>query len=165
MSGCTTNIQDVIDQLTRIKGKIPPQVRKEMKDSCIVIVATAKDYCTPGMSPYDSMVFPTKGRYGKGKGLGRMGLGTVWGEGNIKSGAPFQIGDLRRHNDYVVSEDDDAHVEGVVLNNAGHAVYVHEGTSKMQARPFLLDAVKAKQDNTDTNIWKGVNAAVEEALK
>ena len=63
------------------------------------------------------------------------------------SKAPYQTGFLRRAMTSGVIKEGDA-VVGVVGNGMSYALPVHEGTSKMGGRPFILDAVKSEADTT-----------------
>lgn len=46
---------------------------------------------------------------------------------------------------YSEADADQTRVMGFVGTPKDYALYVHEGTSKMGARPFLTDAIQAKQ--------------------
>lgn len=61
--------------------------------------------------------------------------------------APFDTGTLRANNRSLV-EVSEEYVQGTVYNAIEYAIHVHEGTSRMKARPFILDAVKAKEPET-----------------
>jgi len=117
------------DELVAKLGKSGENARKGLQKgiekACLSIVDEAKRNCTPGQSPYDSMYFPSKTRAGQ-------------------TGAPFDTGMLRRSITSMVSSDDKT-ISGAVGTNVEYAVYVHEGTSKMQARPFITDAIRAKR--------------------
>ena len=52
-------------------------------------------------------------------------------------------------------------VVGTVGAGAGYAKKIHEGTSKMPARPFLLDAIKEKEGET----VEFLSDAIESALR
>ena len=113
---------------------------------------TAMKYCTPGSSPFDPMVFPSK------KG------GT---------GAPLDTGLLRAHI-YIKVEDKEDEVSGGVgcgdsgnegpATVAGYPLYVHEGTSKMQARPFIRRAIEDEAESIQGAIkdetWNSITGAV-----
>jgi len=45
---------------------------------------------------------------------------------------------------------------GVVGAGTNYSIYIHEGTSKMQARPFLLDAIKEKEEETVEFLSKSI---------
>jgi HK97 gp10 family phage protein len=76
--------------------------------------------------------------------------------------APFITGALRR------SISSHAKIQGkkiVGIVGAGvfYALFVHEGTSKMAARPFLLDAIKNKRPETIKLLSKGIEKAMKRA--
>ena len=52
-------------------------------------------------------------------------------------------------------------MHGIVGTPKDYALFVHEGTTKMQARPFILDAIKAKDKDTRAILSK----ALEDAIK
>jgi len=58
----------------------------------------------------------------------------VRSEAQLRS--PVQTGNLRDSNDYRVEED-----SVVVGNSADYSLWVHEGTSRNRAQPFLENAV------------------------
>ena len=101
-----------------------------MEKAALNIESVAKKYCTPGHSPYDWFQFPTKQEQAAN-------------ENREYFGAPYSLqtavlhmrdtiqGSVRDEGDYVV---------GVVWTPVQYAAYVHEGTSRMMGRPFLLDA-------------------------
>lgn len=72
------------------------------------------------------------------------------------SKAPFQTGFLRRAMTSGVIKEGDA-VVGVVGNGMDYAVAVHEGTSGMAGRPFILDAVMAEKDTTAAILGEAVS--------
>lgn len=64
--------------------------------------------------------------------------------------APLKTGNLRRNNEYVAELNPTSkRCVGVVYNNTEYALFVHDGTSRMQARPFLWDAVVACMPETE----------------
>lgn len=48
---------------------------------------------------------------------------------------------------------------------ANYAIYVHEGTSRMEARPFLLEAVESETENINDNFHKAVQDTLDEIAK
>jgi len=74
--------------------------------------------------------------------------------------APHITGNLsRRISGRVIIDRNNIH--GIVSNSASYAPAVHEGTTKMPARPFILDAIVAEEERTLALL----GAAVEENLK
>jgi len=94
-----------------------------------VVVDTAQDYCTPGKSPYDPMIFPSKPP------------GTT--------GAPYRTGLMRDTIQGNVADTGRGKASAVIWSDAEYSSYVHDGTSKMQARPFITDAVKANESRIE----------------
>ena len=63
------------------------------------------------------------------------------------SKAPFQTG-LLRAEIYHQTEVHGNAVQGFVCSPTEYAEAVHEGSSKMQGRPFILDAIVSERDAT-----------------
>jgi len=61
--------------------------------------------------------------------------------------APFDTGTLRTNIRSLVEVSED-YVQGTIYDGIEYAIHVHEGTSRMKARPFILDAVKEKEPET-----------------
>jgi hypothetical protein len=143
---------------------------KGMQKGCLIGQRTAMKYCTPGESPFDPMVFPTK------KG------GT---------GAPLDTGLLRAHLYIKVDEEGDQINGGVGCGDsgqegpttiAGYPLFVHEGTGGrnvaiyaggrmyqgssgegMQPRPFIRRAIEDEAANIEKaigdEIWNAITQA------
>jgi len=75
--------------------------------------------------------------------------------------APFQTGTLRRSITSKVEVSGNT-VKGIVGTNVEYALFVHEGTSKMEARAFLLDAASARRGATEQILR---SAIIKAALK
>jgi hypothetical protein len=134
-------------------------VKAGMRNAAANVCRQAKKNCTPGESPYDGMVFPTKMlEYTKtGKVKARQ---LKFSPNQInRSGAPFDKGDLRRSIGFKVS-DDGTTIKGQVGTSIEYALPVHDGTSKMQARPFLYDAVISEHDNTLQYLSDALEASI-----
>lgn len=58
-----------------------------------------------------------------------------------------------------VREDGDA-IVGVVGNPKRYALMVHEGTTRMQARPFITDAIEEKKSETVAILSSGVEGVL-----
>ena len=69
--------------------------------------------------------------------------------------APYQTGFLRRAMTSGVIKEGDA-VVGVVGNGMSYAVAVHEGSSRMAGRPFILDAIKDEKETTAAILGEAV---------
>lgn len=63
-------------------------------------------------------------------------------ERDSKINCPVDKGDLRRSIKGVVKAMMAGKISGEVSATTDYAAYVHEGTSKMAARPFIMDAVR-----------------------
>ena len=61
--------------------------------------------------------------------------------------APFQTG-LLRAEIYHQTEVHGKQVQGFVISPTEYAEAVHEGSSRMQGRPFILDAIVSERDAT-----------------
>ena len=61
--------------------------------------------------------------------------------------APLITGTMRRSISSKV-EVKGNEIRGVVGAGVDYAIDVHEGTSRMEARPFILDAITEKEDDT-----------------
>lgn len=62
-----------------------------------------------------------------------------------------QTGDLQRDVHYEVDEEEQAVIVG---NNLDYSIYVHEGTRKMEGRPYIRDAIYSR-DNVETLLKMG----------
>ena len=136
-------------------------IKAGMRNGTANVCRRAKLNCTPGESPYDGMVFPTKLlEYTKtGKVKARQ---LKFSPNQInRSGAPFDKGDLRKSINFRVI-DDVTGIKGIVGTKMEYALFVHDGTSKMQARPFIYDAVVKEHDATLEYIALGVDAALQQ---
>lgn len=79
--------------------------------------------------------------------------------------APHVTGALSRANYHEV-EDKGETITGIVGNSQNeYNLHVHEGTSAMQARPFLQDAVRVKQDDVLKIVSAGVKAGLEKGAR
>lgn len=76
---------------------------------------------------------------------------TITAEGNAKRVTPVLTGTLRRSITHRV-ESTGSH--GVIGTNVEYARYVHDGTSRMQARPFLRQGIESSQPQFDAFIEK-----------
>ena len=72
-------------------------------------------------------------------------------ERNAKIACPIDTGNLRRS---ITAETGDLEVD--VGSNCEYASYVHDGTYKMSARPFLESAADPEIDNLEENIAEAI---------
>jgi hypothetical protein len=140
------------DKLVRVAQAAHAGAYKGMQVACLARQATAMKYCTSGSSPFDPMIFPTK-------------------QGG--TGAPIDTGNLRAHIYMMVEDKNDEIVGGVGCGDQGkgtasvdgYAGHVHNGTSKMQARPFIELALTNEEADTKKRISEGTwNAITQAAL-
>lgn len=108
-------------RLAKAAKRIIPSVEKGMDLAALNIEAKAKLNCSPGSSPYESA-------------------------GKLR-GAPFDTGLLRAEIYHEVEVFGNT-VQGFVISPTEYAEAVHEGTSRMQSRPFILDAIVSERDAT-----------------
>lgn len=74
--------------------------------------------------------------------------------------APHITGTLQRSITSQVKETGE-NVQGIVGTNMEYAQAVHDGTSNMPARPFVLDAIVQEQEKTE----ELMSQSIEEGLK
>ena len=147
---------ELIAALQSLQDAAIPALTAGMEEAAGVVEGEAKKYTSLGKGPYNDMVFPTKlEKYQRQTGrlaykrvkLTRRPSVFVAYEGAY-SGAPYSLERKQVHlHDTIYSEviSDQTQVMGVVGTPVEYALWVHEGTSKMWARPFLTDAIQAKQ--------------------
>lgn len=70
-------------------------------------------------------------------------------EGNAKKLAPVKTGNLRRTITSTATER-----AAIVGASAAYAIYVHDGTRYMPARPFLADGIAASRDQIIAEVEK-----------
>lgn len=153
-----------------------PSVLSGMIVAAAVVEGEAKRNCTPGHSPYEDMVFPTKlakyqreGKFKKIRLTSRPSVFVAY-EGAY-SGAPYSL-DWDPHRRLIHMRDtiysgadaDQSHVYGFVGTPVDYSGYVHEGTSKMWGRPFLTDAIMAKQRQVRQIIGEALFAGIMDKL-
>lgn len=144
-NGRQTTIDQLCVELRGFNKRLNPHLIDAVGECAEIIASTARDNCTPGMSPYDGWHFPTK----------PPGIG----------GAPFVTGNLRDSIQAGVANSGRGKVTAVVYSNVEYSNYVHEGTIKMQARPFLLDASKEREPECVVIIKEAVEKALEGAFR
>jgi HK97 gp10 family phage protein len=78
--------------------------------------------------------------------------------------APFITGTMRRSiSSYAKIQG--KKIIGIVGAGVFYALYVHEGTEKMAARPFLWDAIKNKRPETIKLLSQGIEKAMRRAAQ
>lgn len=161
---------ELIQKIDNLGAMLIPHLAEKMKEAALVVEGQAKRNCTLGQSPYEDMVFPTKmeayERTGKTKMIKMTTQPSVFvAEEGAYSGAPYSISQeaIIHMRDTIYSEvdQDQAGVHGLVGTPKDYSLWVHEGTSKMWARPFITDAIAAKEKT----IRKLLSEAVEDTLQ
>lgn len=165
-------------KLAQAAAGVHAETLSAMKSAALDVEAEAKRNCTPGSSPYDGMTFASKVLEGvsKKKGTQIASHGGAYSEGSaIGSGAPYDTGLMRTCICSGVV-DSGGKIQGTVgvfadgefsenaTSELGYCWDVHDGTSKMQARPFLWDAIIAMQSNTTKKLSDGVTKGITRAL-
>lgn len=128
----TITMEELRKKLKRITKDMLPAIKKGMTDAVQNVEGKAKENCTPGSSPYYR--------------------------------APFITGTLRRS---IASKVDTKgnEVTGVIHaggTKAGYALEVHEGTSRMPPRPYILDAIVEKESGTREILNDAIEGAIKE---
>jgi len=141
--------EELLQKLDNLKAGTMPAIEQAMRLAALNVEGQAKKNANPGTSPYEGMVFPTK-----------------W-KGGYQGGAPYsddanpnRIPPHLRDSITQEVQVSGSSVHGVVKTDKPYALPVHEGTSKMQARPFILDAVNAKKDETLEILSQGIEDMV-----
>jgi HK97 gp10 family phage protein len=75
--------------------------------------------------------------------------------------APVDTGNLR--DNIAVEEVDETHA--VVTSGAEYSIYVEEGTSKMQAQPFMQPALAEMENEFHAMMTKAVTAAISQRFR
>lgn len=122
-------------KLRSLSAGTMPAVARGMQKAVLNVEAEAKKNCTPGQSPY------AKAPYSDDRDPHRKPPHL---RDTIK-------GELQATGSSVV---------GTVGTPKSYALSVHEGTSKMEARPFIMDAIVAKKNETLSILSEGVSDAI-----
>lgn len=118
------------------KGSLPA-VEKAMLKAVLNVEGESKKYCTPGKTPYYKAPYSDDNDPRREPPHMRETIkGTVKTEGST--------------------------VRGTVGSDKHYALAVHDGTTRMQARPFIMDAIKAKQSDTLALLSKAIEESVKE---
>lgn len=112
------SIEELQAKLRNMSLGMVPAIEKGMADATMNIEGKAKENCTPGSSPYYK--------------------------------APHITGTMRRS---IASKTDTRGNEVIGIVHAGgekanYAEEVHEGTSRMPPRPYILDAIISEETKT-----------------
>jgi len=123
-------------KLKELSHAMTPGIKRGMEDACLNIEGHAKKNCTPGESPY-SRAPHVSGTLSRSMGS------HVEVDGNKIKG--------------IVSAGGEDSKEGPVE----YAIHVHEGTSRMAPRPFILDAIIEEEDKTVEFLAEPIEDALE----
>jgi len=129
-------VEQLQAKLRRLSDAQLPAVIAGMQAAVLNVEACARRNCTPGQSPY------AKAPYSDDRDPNREPphmRDTIEGKVTVKGSS----------------------VQGTVGTPKHYALPVHEGTSKMEARPFIMDAIKEKDVETRAILSK----ALEESLR
>jgi hypothetical protein len=124
---------------------------KGMKKAAAKRAGEAILEATPGHSEFDPMIFPTKVVE-----AGRVGA--------AYSGAPYSVKmDVIHLRDTIYSDIEDKGdlIMGIVGATSDHALWVHEGTSKMEARPFIYNPLFQNQADTAEILMDALQEALQ----
>jgi HK97 gp10 family phage protein len=148
---------ELMQKLQNIADNQIKHLEEKMKEAAEIVAGEARKNTIPSNSPYEDMVFPTKmAAYARQTGrlawkrvkMTKRPSVFVAAEGAY-SGAPYSIsneGMAHMHDTiYAEVDTDQAGVHGFVGTPKDYSIWVHEGTSRMFARPFLTDAIAAKE--------------------
>ncbi|MEI6842061.1 MAG: HK97-gp10 family putative phage morphogenesis protein [Methanomicrobiales archaeon] len=87
------------------------------------------------------------------------GLHTV--ETAAKDNCPVDTGALR-NSIYTDVKEDESLISGSIIAPMEYATYVHEGTSRMSARPFLYNALVENMGQIEQAVYRKITLAVSE---
>ena len=74
--------------------------------------------------------------------------------------SPVLTGNLRASHQSIFEP-----LKATIQPMANYAIFVHEGTRYMKARPFLLEAVEAETENINDNFHKAVQDTLDEIAR
>ena len=148
--------EELIQKMANLQANLVPHLVQKMGQAAIVVEGEAKRNCTPGHSDYETMVFPTKLAYAEMHGLDYTGAPYSYDQDKRR--------DLIHMRDAMYSnvESSDNEVHGIVGNPKDYALPVHEGTSNMWGRPFITDAITAKELAIRKLLSEGVEDTLQE---
>jgi hypothetical protein len=126
--------------LEEISARSMEAAENGMRDATLYIEGVAKEYCTPGHTPYSK---------------------APYSDDNDPHRDPVHMRDVmfsrvRREGSRVI---------GSVGNTKEYSPFVHDGTSKMPPRPFILDAIIASREETKIFLEAALRNLTEEVWK
>jgi len=125
----------LVQKLDNLKASTIPAIEKGMLMAALNVEGESKKYCTPGQSPY---------------------YRAPYSDDNNPRRDPVHM----RDTIYSRVQTEEPKVHGLVGTPKDYALFVHEGTSKMQARPFIMDSIKAKDTETRTILSQAITDAL-----
>jgi hypothetical protein len=147
-------LEELTGVLDHVQAEMLPAITRGMKDATLNVEGKAKQNCTPGKSPYESMNFPTK--IEKAAILGNGYTGAPYSYDNDPDREPPHLRDVM----FSKVEVDGNRVVGIVGNPKSYAAAVHDGTSTMFPRPFIYDAIVEKEPETRAILSEAIERAI-----
>lgn len=126
--------------LEEIQRRSLPQAEYSMRDATLLIEGTSKEYCTPGHTIYYK---------------------APYSDDNDPRREPPHMRDVMWSRVKVSGN----RVIGTIGNPKHYSPFVHNGTSRMEARPFILDAIIANRENTFLFLQAGQAKVLEEVWR
>jgi HK97 gp10 family phage protein len=127
---------ELLQKLDNLKASTIPALQTAMTLAALNVEGESKKNCTPGTSPYYKAPY-------------------------TDDNDPHRQPPHMRDTIYNKIQVETASVHGLVGTPKSYALWVHEGTSKMQARPFIMDSIVTKDKDTRAILSK----AIEDAIK
>ena len=127
--------EELLQKLSNIKDSMMPAIKSGMQKAVLNVKGAAKKNCTPGSSPYYK---------------------APYSDDNDPKRDPVHMRDVMSGGVKTSGNS----IIGVVGNKKSYAFWVHEGTTRMQARPFIMDAIKAKDEETQKLLSEAVEIAI-----
>lgn len=124
-------------KLRSLSRDMLPAASAAMEKAVLNVEGEAKRNCTPGHSPYSR---------------------APYSDDNDPHRQPPHMRDTIKGEVKTAGNS----VTGIVGTPKKYALAVHEGTSKMEARPFIQDAITAKENETLSILSEGVADAIRE---
>jgi HK97 gp10 family phage protein len=131
---------ELLQKLRNLPKASVPAVKKGMRDACLNVLGQAKRNCTPGQTPY------AKAPYSDDSDPHRE---------------PPHMRDVMGFRVQV----EGTKIRGIVGNKKKYAHYVHDGTKRMPARPFITDAIKEKMPETRAILSNALEIGIMQAWK
>ena len=129
--------EELVAKLDNLEKGMVPAVARYMQTAVLNVEGEAKKNCTPGQSPY---------------------YRASYSDDNDPHREPPHMRDSMWSKVTVVGNT----VIGTVGNEKLYSLFVHDGTSRMGARSFILDAIIAKETETRALLSAGIEQAIKE---